>query len=84
MTFITSRRRSSTVTVYGPSLFGDVGSSATRGGVVHVVASNGIIDKTTTLLAKFVESHKELETYKSDASLSAVQTADISAEKVDL
>lgn len=61
MTFTTSRRRSSTVTVYGPNLFG---ASATRGGVVHVVASNGIIDKTTTLLAKFVESHKELEAYK--------------------
>jgi phenylalanine ammonia-lyase len=75
MTFTTSRRRSSTVTVYAPKLFGDLSASAKTSathGVVHVVASNGIIDKTTTLLAKFVESHKELEAYKSDPSLFTV------------
>jgi phenylalanine ammonia-lyase len=65
MTLTTTRRRSSSV--YVPSLFGDIAgsgkSSATRG-VVHVIASNGMIDKSTTLLAAFVESYKELETYR--------------------
>jgi len=57
-----------------PSRFGDanpaVKASATHG-VVHVVASNGTIDKTTSLLAKFVESHNELEAYKSESLLLA-------------
>jgi phenylalanine ammonia-lyase len=71
MTLTTTRRRSSTV--YVPNLLGfaDVGASvkasATRG-VLHVVVSNGIIDKSTTLLDKFVKSHKELEAYKSASS----------------
>ncbi|KAF8229019.1 phenylalanine ammonia-lyase [Tricholoma matsutake] len=65
MTLTTTRRRSSTIYVSTP--FGDLGASvnaSTTRRVVHVIASSGIIDKSTTLLAKFVDSEKELEAYK--------------------
>lgn len=70
MTLTTTRRRSSTIYVSTP--FGDLGASvnaSTTRRVVHVIASSGIIDKSTTLLAKFVDSEKELEAYKSVSSL---------------
>jgi phenylalanine ammonia-lyase len=62
MTLTSTRRRSSTI--YVPNRFGDVAAPVKAHGVVHLVASNRIINKPTTLLAKFVESHQELEAYK--------------------